>query len=242
MNCYNGEEYLRQAIDSVFNQTYQDWEIIFVDNCSTDNSQDIARSYGDKVRIVRTKSNIPLYAARNYGIEHAAGEYVAFLDTDDIWLPDKLLKQIELLTTSLSDVVFTDVETIDSLEKPVKRKLPRKHRGAIVNRLLFRNFIAISSVLMKKNVFATCQFNECYTLVGDYDLWIRLAIKFRFDYVDEKLVQYRVHEKSTTILQKKNWITEIRTHYKMLMKEYGMKIPMVYFYCFKAEISNLIKS
>ena len=85
MNCYNSDRYLREAIDSVFAQSYQNWEIIFFDNASTDQSAEIAKSYGPKLRYFRGESTVLLGAARNRAFEKAAGQYFAFLDCDDIW-------------------------------------------------------------------------------------------------------------------------------------------------------------
>ncbi len=97
MNCYNGEKYLIEAIDSVFTQTYTDWEIVFIDNSSTDNSAEIAKSYGKKIKYYKTEHNIPLGAARNFGLKFCTGEYISFLDTDDIWLPNMLEEQINAI-------------------------------------------------------------------------------------------------------------------------------------------------
>ena len=96
MNCFNSERYLREAIDSVFAQTYSDWEIVFWDNASTDNSARIAKSYGPRLKYYRGDENVSLGEARNYALGKARGEYIAFLDCDDLWAPDKLQKQIPL--------------------------------------------------------------------------------------------------------------------------------------------------
>ena len=85
MNCYNGEQYLKEAIDSIYAQTYNNWEVIFIDNCSTDNSAEIAKSYEDeRIKYHKVRKNIPLYAARNIAINKCNGEYIGFLDCDDI--------------------------------------------------------------------------------------------------------------------------------------------------------------
>ena len=97
MNCYNGEKYLREAIDSVYSQTYKDWEIIFWDNASTDRSAEIAKSYNSKLKYFRGEKTIPLGAARNKALEKCSGDYVAFLDCDDLWMEDRLKKQMELM-------------------------------------------------------------------------------------------------------------------------------------------------
>ena len=89
MNCYNGDRFLRQAIDSVYCQTYDNWEIIFWDNASTDSSAKIARSYDDKIRYFLATKNTPLGEARNLALNKASGKYVAFLDCDDLYFPNK---------------------------------------------------------------------------------------------------------------------------------------------------------
>ena len=96
INCFNGEKYLRQALDSVIAQTYKNWEIIFWDNQSTDKSAEIFKSYKDK----RLKYNLAsshtkiLYKARNFALKKTNGDFISFLDVDDLWLPEKLEKQL----------------------------------------------------------------------------------------------------------------------------------------------------
>src|SRR3989337_956605 len=96
MNCLNCSKYLREAIDSVYAQTYKDWEIIFWDNCSTDSSSDIAKNYDSHLRYFKGEEFLPLGIARNKAVGQAEGEYVAFLDCDDLWLPKKLELQMPL--------------------------------------------------------------------------------------------------------------------------------------------------
>ena len=90
INCYNGEKYLREAIDSIYSQTYVNWEIIFWDNCSTDRSAEIAKSFDHRLRYYCTVDTTPLGAARNLAIKKTKGKYIAFLDCDDLYLPEKL--------------------------------------------------------------------------------------------------------------------------------------------------------
>src|SRR3990167_1275331 len=108
MNCYNSEKYLREAIDSIFAQTYQHWEIIFWDNASVDASAEIAKSYDDRLHYYRGTETVPLYAARNKALEKCNGEFIAFLDCDDLWLPRKLEKQIPLFSDQLVALVYSD--------------------------------------------------------------------------------------------------------------------------------------
>ena len=99
MNCYNGQRYLSEAIKSVINQTYKNWELIFYDNCSTDNSKEIFKSFNDKrLKYFKSKKKLKLYKARNMAIQKSTGKFITFLDTDDIWLQNKLKIQIQFLS------------------------------------------------------------------------------------------------------------------------------------------------
>lgn len=99
MNCLNGEKYVKQAIDSVYAQTHSDWEIIFIDNASTDNTEHIAKSYDNRLKYYRNEQTLPLYHARNIGLQHVTGDFLAFLDVDDTWVPDKLTQQLTVMQT-----------------------------------------------------------------------------------------------------------------------------------------------
>jgi len=100
MNCYNCDRFLKEAIDSVYAQTYPNWEIIFWDNDSTDNSAAIAQSYDEKVKFHRAPQTTPLGEARNMALNEVTGKYIAFLDCDDLYLPEKLEKQVHLMETN----------------------------------------------------------------------------------------------------------------------------------------------
>ena len=98
MNCYNGENYLNESLDSVINQTYKNWELIFYDNCSTDKSVTILEKYKDKrIKYFKSKKKISLGLARKKALSKAKGDFIAFLDTDDIWKKDKLNKQLKFV-------------------------------------------------------------------------------------------------------------------------------------------------
>jgi len=116
MNCYNCSKYLREAIDSVYAQTFTNWEIIFWDNASTDNSSNVAKSYDAKLRYFCNDKTTPLGNARNLAVQQACGEYIAFLDCDDIWLPEKLKLQINLLDNKPEVMlVFSDNYIVDQM-------------------------------------------------------------------------------------------------------------------------------
>ena len=151
MNCLNGATYLNEAIDSIFSQTYTNWEIIFWDNASTDESGDIAQSYGKKVRYFRSDIKDCLGAARNKAFAKCSGEYIAFLDVDDLWMPEKLERQLSLFNTnSKLGMVFCDAIKFNATGyqfRFFKRISPA--RGKVFGDLLMRNFTGTGVVYKK---------------------------------------------------------------------------------------------
>ncbi|MCL7411934.1 MAG: glycosyltransferase [Methanosarcinaceae archaeon] len=199
MNCFNCSKYLQEAIDSVYAQTYADWEIIFWDNASTDNSAEIAKSYDKKLRYFRGEKNIPLGNARNLAIEMVRGEYVAFLDCDDIWMPQKLEKQVKLFETQ-SDVmlVYSDSYLIDSEGNTIRTAFETEepYKGQVFDELLCRyNFIPLLTAMIRKEVFDKVGlFNPAYKMAEEYDLFLRIAHLFSIDYVESPMAKYRIHD------------------------------------------------
>ncbi|WP_292468827.1 glycosyltransferase [Methanolobus sp.] len=199
MNCYNCSTYLKEAIDSVYTQTYGDWEIIFWDNVSTDNSAEIAKNYDSKLRYFCGDKNVPLGNARNLAIEKAQGQYIAFLDCDDIWLPSKLEKQISLFEANSNiKLVFSDCNVINSQHEILYRlfSVQKPSRGFAFNELLLsNNFISLVTVVIERSVFYDIgTFNDEFKIAEEYDLFLRIAHKHPLDYVDEALAEYRIHE------------------------------------------------
>jgi glycosyltransferase involved in cell wall biosynthesis len=240
MNCYNGEEFLNQSIDSIFSQTFTDWELIFIDNCSTDKSAEIAKSFGYKIKYVKTDCNIPLYAARNIGLKYATGEFIAFLDVDDLWVDNKLEKQIDLFEDSDVNFTFTGVSYIDIKGSFINNKMASLKKGYITQSLLIRNFIAMSSSMIRATVIKKNIFNDNYNLLGDHDFWLNVSISSKCDYLEDKLLYSRIHNNSTTQKNKGRWIFELRKHYMFFLKRHLFKYPNIFVYIIKSEIGNVI--
>lgn len=198
MNCYNSSTYLREAIDSVFAQSYNDWEIIFWDNASTDKSAAIAKDYDEKLRYFHAEKTVPLGHARNLAIEKVRGEFIAFLDCDDVWLPEKLEKQIGFLE-SHNDVamVYSDILSIDFNGNVIENYLKNKkfYRGKIFEKLLVYNFIAILTVVLRKKILDEVgMFDASYMIDEDYELFLRISESHNIDFLDAPLAKYRIHE------------------------------------------------
>ena len=238
INCLNGERYLREAMDSVFAQTFQDWEIVFWDNASTDGSADIAKSYGDRVRYFKSDTTSSLGRARNLAISHARGEYVALLDCDDLWLPWKLEKQLRLLKKYpdlalcySNSMFFNSGGDLYDHFSQVKPK-----RGMVFGYLLEGNFISSETMVFRRELLDSLDysFDEELTMVMDYDLTLRLAYRYPIDYVEEALSKWRMHEGSESnkkrflIPRENNLMLEKLTHScPDITTEYGGSVSVL---------------
>ncbi|PIQ89482.1 MAG: hypothetical protein COV72_02955 [Candidatus Omnitrophica bacterium CG11_big_fil_rev_8_21_14_0_20_42_13] len=200
---HNCARYLPEAIDSVLNQTYQDFEIIVVDDGSTDNTKTIIEEYIDKfpgkIHYLYQEHRGP-GSARNLGIKKSSGEYIAFQDSDDLWLPEKMKKQINLLEQDIEiKLVFSDMQQRN--ENKIVNKSYLNEKGLCDNiqgenlslELAKANFIFTPTVIVKKNVFSTVGlFNEDYRIGEDYDMWLRIAKRFKINIINEPLVIRRL--------------------------------------------------
>ena len=196
---YNRAHLIGIAIKSVLNQTYQDFEIIVVDDGSTDNTGEIIRSFKDKrVKYIKKyKENKGSSVARNIGIKVARGKYIAFLDSDDEWLPEKLDKQIKVLQSESPEVgvVYSNLCYIDENGKSMNKSLSRKKEGYIYEDLLGRNYVGTPSTLLIKKVCfnQVGLFDDLLNAQEDWDMWIRIAKYYRFALIKIPLVKYRLH-------------------------------------------------
>jgi hypothetical protein len=194
---YNGENYLRLALESVLRQTFQDFEIIVIDDGSKDSTPDIAQSFGERVRYVR-QENAGVAAAVNHGIRLARGRYFAWLSHDDLWAPEKLSAQLEALQhVDGPAVCYTDIKLIDGEGKVFDEKdLPLPNGNEIVRAILRLEPVLYAAYSL------VCELS-CFEQVGPYDLkkrhtqdadmLLRLARTFPFVRVPEKLMFVREH-------------------------------------------------
>lgn len=204
MNCHNGEKYLAQAIDSVYSQTYKNWEIIFWDNASKDLTRNIVGKYDQKIKYYYSSNYEPLGNARNAALNVANGRYIAFLDVDDYWEPTKLEQQVRLLDENHKvGLVYSDA-WCEIQGKGVYRffsgykKMPP--RGMILPYLLRNNIICMPSVMLRRVAILeqSIFFDPMLEIYPDYDLFRRIADKWELDYINEAMVTYRIHSDSST--------------------------------------------
>jgi len=202
INCYNGEKYLHEAIQSVYNQTFTDWEIVFWDDASSDSSEEIAKSYDDRLKYFKGEKALSLGQARNRALEKTLGEYVAFLDQDDIWLPDKLQKQTEILDKN-QDValVYTNYFKLKPNNKKYKGYRKAQPEGDIFGSLLYYYAICISTVMVRKDALLRLDslFDETMNLTEETDVFMRVLYNGKASYIPEPLAIYRIHSSMNSL-------------------------------------------
>lgn len=193
---YNYAQYVGQAVNSACSQSYKNIEILVVDDGSTDNSGEILQECArkdDRVRLIFQK-NAGQAAATNKGIMEAEGEFIAFLDADDVWFADKLEKQIPLFANKDAGVIYSSVKLIDmnGEEFGVRRTKKIEQGESFLHHIILENFIPFTSSVVRRECFALSGLLDSqYTVCTDYDLWLRLARFCQFDCVQDFLAGYR---------------------------------------------------
>ncbi|MDB4110563.1 glycosyltransferase [Amylibacter sp.] len=241
MNCYNSETYLREAIDSVLGQNYENWELIFWDNNSTDKSSDILLSYNDKrIKYFKAAETSPLYSARNMALEQCSGDYVGFLDCDDIWAETKLAQQVEFALDGI-DIIYGGYSTIDATGATKIEESQYLVSGNITNSLFKRNSISIGCILIKRSLLNGIYFDPYYDLLGDYDMWVRLSLSHQIMAVSSVLEYSRQHGSNTSVILNDKWLIERRYFYRKYLTFFNvLKYPWLIYYVLKTEALGLI--
>ena len=218
MNCYNGQDFLKESINSVIKQTYKKWELIFYDNCSTDRSAQIVKKYKDKrIKYFKSKKNLNLGLARKNALSKANGYFVAFLDTDDIWKKNKLRTQLKFLKKKeigfcISNSVFFNKFKYKNFYS--KKKCFQKK---VFYELIKNYFISFDTVIMKSKYLKKLDhtIDERFNIIHDMDLLIRLSDICEMNYAPFPLSKWRMREES---LSYNNFNTIIKEK-KILIKK-----------------------
>ena len=210
MTCYNGESFLYEAVKSILNQTYLNWELIFYDNNSNDQSEKIIKDFKDKrIKYFRLNELVNLGTIRKLAFSKCEGEFISFLDVDDYWTKFKLQKQIEKFEMNENiDVLYSNYYKVENQEiNKVKKIL---HRGNCQNQIIssYINGAPLTAwltLMIKKSVIDKLEysFDENTHIASDFDLIIRLSSFCYFDYNDEYLGYYRLHQRNESKSRKK---------------------------------------
>ena len=221
INCFNGESFLKDAIDSVFQQTYENWEIIFFDNSSTDSSKEIACSYGDKVTYIYSSELLPLGSARKEAVKHAEGEWICFLDTDDLWYPNKLNSQISMATGDNVALIYSGIDNIDIRGVSITRYQPISRRGKLLDNLLNQFDINMVTPLVNSQFLLDHEitFNDKIYASEEYNLFLRIAAKGIVRSTSDVHGAYRVYEGSLTDQKMDKWAIDRLITLRQLNRE-----------------------
>ena len=239
---HNRAEFLRSAVKSVLNQTFQDFEIVIIDDASKDHTQEVIANFNDtRIKVIHNQVSKGAAGARNIGLINTSGEYIAFLDDDDEWLPEKLKIQTCLLDNSPPEV--GGIYTYSFIKEKVSGRVLSIWNYEIKD-FSNENVVTTSSVLLRRECFGKCGlFDENMPTGSDYDMWIRISEKFSFEIIKDALVNYYIHENRLSInYGKKRRGLEILFDkhdnlFKKDTKEYSrMYLSLRVFYCYKGEL------
>lgn len=193
MPVYNGEKYLKTAIESILSQTFADFEFLIIDDGSTDSSLETIKSFNDfRIKLVQNEKNLGLIHTLNRGFGLCTGEYIARMDSDDISMPYRLEKQVKFLDENKDTAVCGSlIKTFGNVNSSVFR-YPEYHE-AVKSTLLFKCAVAHPSIMLRKSVIQGLYFDSSYKHAEDYELWTRLSENSGFFNIQEVLLHYRMH-------------------------------------------------
>ena len=203
--CYNVEHTVKATLESLNNQTVTDFEVILVNDGSTDNTQELLEKFTFvQKKIIVNKINNGLGAARNSGIKISTGKYIALLDADDLWMSRKLELQIPLFQKKTVGLVYSNAiyfYTNGRKKKLYKYKTPPT--GKVFKELLNKYFLCITTVIISKKALESMNywFDPNFSIIEEYDLFIRISYLWELSYYNDALAKYRIHDKNTTFLQ-----------------------------------------
>ena len=247
VNCHNGEKYLKHCINSIINQTYKNWEIIFWNNHSFDNSLEIIKNYKNKkIKKFHSKKFLKLYKARNLAIQKAKGKFIAFLDVDDYWKKNKLQSQIDIINKSNGKIkmVYSNYYIKNDIKNYIKIQYTKKLPSGQITQELLNNYdVGILSVLIEKSAFKERKFNINYDIIGDFDFFINFSLKNKIAVYQKPLVVYRLHgnnlsTKKITLYENelKHWLNKSINSKKFC----NYSFTSVKFLLLKLKIKNLL--
>lgn len=212
MPSYNTAEYISEAIESVLAQTYSYWELIIVDDCSTDNTDEIVKMYlsDERIKYIKNKINRGAAISRNRALREARGRWIAFLDSDDIWLPCKLKIQIEFMLNKKCSFSYTEYEEINECGIPVGIKVsgPKKLTKIIMHCYCWPGCL---TVMYDRNVIGNIQITDIKKN-NDYAMWLKVCRKTEGYLCPTVLAKYRIRKGS---ISNHGYFKLLRWHYKL---------------------------
>lgn len=216
VNCRNGAEYLDKCLKSIKEQEFKNWELIFFNNQSTDNSKDIfENNICGQFNYFQSDRHLSLYEARNAACKYAQGRYIAFLDTDDVWYKNYLSSRVDFFDDENKKFSYCNCHHFyeKSNKKEIFTKIKLKS-GFIFDFLANNYLVKISCLIIEKNALKNVgYFNPNYNIIGDYDVVMKLAQFYEAHAVQEPLVEMRFHNKNFLDLNRSMFFKEYKNWY-----------------------------
>ncbi|AIY90175.1 glycosyltransferase [Geoglobus acetivorans] len=234
MPSYNHGRFIHEAIKSVLNQTFDDLELIIIDDGSTDNSRDIIQRFAEldsRVIPLFHEKNMGIARTVNDGLDAAKGEFVAFTQSDDVWISNKLETQLEILARDEDLVVWSEGEIVDAEGNSTGQTFTemhnatnRKKSGYIFYELLKGNFVYGSSRILKRKNIGKLRFDESLRYLNDYKFEVELAFRYDYYFIKRPLAKYRIHGKNTILADKPGWLLDTIRVNRYFLDHYGSRI------------------
>ena len=245
MNCHNGQKFLSDAIQSIINQTYKNWELIFWDNFSTDGSKKILSQFKDKrIKYFKSKKFTSLYKARNLAIQNVKGEFISFLDTDDMWQKDKLEKHMNFFSKNKDyKIVYSNYYIYDETKKKKFIKFKKTLSSGIIFEEQLKNYTAaINTICLRSSIFKENSFNDNFDIIGDFDLFLKLSENKKIGYMHDMLAVYRLHKSNLSKKKIDQYANELQTWVKANedRKKYKGNLKYIKFYILKLKFKNFL--
>lgn len=240
---FNRERTITLAVESVLAQSYQHWELLIIDDGSVDGTREKLSSYLEDGRIqYRFQDNQGQSVARNLGLQYAQGALICFLDSDDLWVPEKLERQVALMQAHPEvDVLHSDEILIDEQGHELSRKNMRRYSGRIARQMLVDNSVSINTVMARRECFdAMGGFSGRYGVADDYDIWLRFSARYTFLYVPEYWGYYRVmpdqisSDKERRFAANENIVRDFIEEHGSALQPREIRWGLARFYCRKA--------
>ena len=227
MNCYNSERFLKESIDSVFAQSYDNWEIIFWDNQSTDSSAEIIHQYNDKrIKYFYAPKHTSLYEGRSNALKYCSGKYLAFLDCDDLWLPNKLQKQVKIFENN-KKIVLVHSNTIFFNSDTKKEKIlntKKRKSGYLFEENMMTYQFSLETVMVRKSTITdnAIDFGD-FNMIGDRDFLSTVCFYGDVHYIDEILGKWRIHADNFSKILHFGYPKELKKMYLRFKNKFGEK-------------------
>ena len=234
MSSYNHEKYIAQAIESVLDQTFRDLELIVVDDCSTDNSRKIIESYQAKDPRVKSffhSINMGIPATANDCLRRASGKYISYLGSDDLWMEDKLEKQLRVLEKIPNKLVWSEALIIDGKGTPTGKTVTQllgaqKMSGYLFEELLREQTVLFQSLIFSADYVRELRRDEKLKFASDHRFIVELSRIHPFYFIEEPLAKYRMHGGNITAKNGKQWASDRIAIRKYFLKKYSNEISV----------------